>query len=71
MLHIGWHEKNSQWKITMVLIQTVCPNHIFFRMGKQGVCFVEVGALASVFEKSATELEPKPKLLRCKNIVNS
>ena len=44
------------------LIQTVCPNHITLCTGKQ-----EVGALVSVFEKSATELKPKPKLLTCKN----
>ena len=35
------------------------------RAGKKGACPAEVGALASVFEKSATELKQQ-KLLKCK-----
>ena len=57
----------------MSLIQAICPNHITLRVGKQGVRSAEVGALDSVLEKSATELELKlkfkPKLLRGKTIV--
>ena len=43
------------------------PNLIALHVGKQGKHFVEVGAQAQVFQKIATE--PKPYLLRCKNIV--
>ena len=34
------------------------------------VCSAKFRALAQVFEKSATELKPKPKLFKFKNIVN-
>ena len=51
----------------MTHIQTTCPNYMAFRTGKKGACPVEVGALASVFEKSATEL--KQKLLKCKGTI--
>ena len=68
MVSIGeGKKKKSQQKITLTLFQTTCPNRIAFCVGKQGVCSTEGGALAQVFEKSATE--PKPKLFRCKNIV--
>ena len=53
-------------KITMTHTQPSCPNCITLCAGKKGVCPAEVGALASVFEKSATELKPKQKLLKCK-----
>ena len=33
-------------------------------------CSAGVGALVPGFEKSDTDPKPKPKLLRCKNIVN-
>ena len=59
-------KKKSQWKITMTLIQTKCPTHITLCTGKQGAHSCEVGALAPVFEKSATVPKPKPKLFRCK-----
>ena len=58
--------KNRHRKITMTYTQTTCPNHIALRAGKKkrGTRPTEFGALASVFEKSATEL--KQKLLKCK-----
>ena len=52
----------------MTVIQTECPNRIAFRAVIHGARSGEVRALSSMFEKSATELKPKPKLLRCKNI---
>ena len=63
-------KKSSQRKITMTLIQSVCPNHIALPMGKQGACFAEGGDLAPMFEKLATELKPERKLPWCKNIVH-
>ena len=59
--------KNSHRKITMTHTQTTCPNHIALRAGKKGMHSAEVGALASVFEKSDTEL--KQKLLKCKQTI--
>ena len=56
--------KNSQRKITMTHTQTTCSNCIVLHVGKNGARSAEVGALASVFEKSATEL--KQKLPKCK-----
>ena len=56
--------KSNHQKVTMTHTQTTCPNCIAFHTGKKGACPAEVGALASVFEKSATEL--KEKLLKCK-----
>ena len=53
--------KNSNWKITMT---HTCPNRITLCTGKKGAHPTEVGALASVFKKSATELNQK--LLKCK-----
>ena len=60
--------KNSHWKITMTNTQTTCPNRIALRAGKKGARPAEVGALASVFEKSATELKQQ-KLLKCKHTI--
>ena len=60
--------KNSHRKITMTHTQTICINHIALRAGKKGARPAEVGALSSVFEKSATELEQQ-KLLKCKQII--
>ena len=37
--------------------QTVCPNWIAFREGKQGARSAEVGALVPVFKKLATDLK--------------
>ena len=59
--------KNSHRKITMTHTQTTYINCIARRAGKKGARPAEVGALASVFEKSATEL--KPKLLKCKQTI--
>ena len=60
--------KNSHRKITMTHTQTTCINRITLRAGKKGACTAEVGALASVFEKSATELKQQ-KLLKCKQTI--
>ena len=49
----------------MTHTQTTCTNCIALRVGKKGTRPDEVGALASVFEKSATELK-RQKLLKCK-----
>ena len=51
----------------MTHTQTTYTNRIAFRAGKKGARPAEVGALASVFEKSATEL--KQKLLKCKQTI--
>ena len=50
-------ENKSYRKVTMIHTQTTYPNRIT----------ADVGALASVFEKSATEL--KQKLLNCKQTI--
>ena len=47
----------------MTHTQTTYTNRIALRAGKKGARPAEVGALASVFEKSATEL--KQTKLRC------
>ena len=49
----------------MTHTQTTYTNRITLRAGKKGERPAEVGALASVFKKSATELK-RPKLLKCK-----
>ena len=59
--------KNSHRKITMTCTQATYINRIALRAGKKGARPAEVGALASVFEKSATEL--KQKLLKCKQTI--
>ena len=41
----------------MTHAQTTGPNSIALPAGKKGACSVGVGALAPVFEKSATELK--------------
>ena len=46
---------------------TTCSNRIALRVGKKGLCPAEIGALAPVFEKSATELKQKQNLLKCKS----
>ena len=53
----------------MTHAQTTYINRIALRTGKKGVRPAEVGALASVFEKSATELKLKQKLLKCKQTI--
>ena len=60
--------KNSHRKITMTHTQTTRINRIALRVGKKGMRPVEVGVLASVFEKSATELKQQ-KLLKCKRTI--
>ena len=49
----------------MTHTQTTYTNRIALRVDKKGARPAEVGALASVFEKSATELK-QSKLLKCK-----
>ena len=49
----------------MTHTHTTYTNSIAFRAGEKGARPAEVGALASLFEKSATELK-KQKLLKCK-----
>ena len=51
----------------MTHTQTTYINRIVLRAGKKGARPAEVGALASVFAKSATEL--KQKLLKCKQTI--
>ena len=60
--------KNSHRKITMTHTQTTYIKRIALRAGKKGARPAEVGALASVFEKSATELKQQ-KLLKCKQTI--
>ena len=59
--------KNNHKKITMTHTQITYINRIVLCAGKKGARPVEVGALASVFEKSATEL--KQKLLKYKQTI--
>ncbi len=60
--------KNSHRKITITHTQTTYINRIALRAEKKGARPAEVGALASVFEKSATELKQQ-KLLKCKQTI--
>ena len=46
----------------MAHTQTTSSNRIALRAGKEGAHPAEVGALASVFEKSATELKKITKM---------
>ena len=52
----------------MTHTQTTYINRIALRVGKKGLRPAEVGALASVFEKSATELKQQ-KLLKYKQTI--
>ena len=52
----------------MTHTQTTYINRIALRAGKKGARPAEVGALAPVFEKSATELKQQ-KLLKCKQTI--
>ena len=52
----------------MTHTQTTYTNRIAHRTGKKGARPAEVGALASMFEKSATELKQQ-KLLKCKQTI--
>ena len=60
--------KNSHPKKTMTHTQTTCKNRIALRAGKNGARPAEVGGLAPVFEKSATELKQQ-KLLKSKQTI--
>ena len=60
--------KNSHRKITMTHTQPTYIKRITLRAGKKRARPAEVGALASVFEKSATELKQQ-KLLKCKQTI--
>ena len=60
--------KHSHRKITMTHTQTTYINHVALRAGKKGAHSAAVGTLASVFEKSATELKQQ-KLLKCKQTI--
>ena len=51
----------------MTHTQTTTPNCIALHTDKKGARTAKVGALASVFEKSATELNQK--LLKCKQTI--
>ena len=55
-------------KTAMTHTQTTYINRIALRAGKKGVRPTEVEDLASVFEKSATELKQQ-KLLKCKQTI--
>ena len=62
--------KHRHRKITITHTRTTCPNHHALRAGKKKVARpAEVGALVPVFEKSATELKLKQKLLKCKSTI--
>ena len=52
----------------MTLTHTICPNHFSLYVGKQGMHSAEVGILASLFEKSPTELKHKQTLIKCKSM---
>ena len=52
----------------MTHTQTTYINRIALCTGKKGAHPAEVGALASVFEKSATELKQQ-RLLKCKQTI--
>ena len=53
----------------MTHTQATYINRIALRAGKNGARPAEVGALALVFENSATELKLKQKLLKCKQTI--
>ena len=59
--------KNNYRKMTMTHIQTTCLNRIALGAGKKEECPAEVGALASVCDKSVTEL--KQKLIKYKRTI--
>ena len=61
--------KHNHRKITMTHTQTTYTNRIALRAGKKGTRPAEVGALASVLEKSATELKLKKNLLKYKQTI--
>ena len=70
LLLFYWWGINRHRKIAMTLIQILYQKFIVLKDGKQGVCYIRVGALEPVLENSSTELQPKPNLIRSKNILN-
>ena len=60
--------KNSHRKITMAHTQTTYINRLALHASKKRTRPAEVRALASVFKKSATELQQQ-KLLKCKQTI--
>ena len=54
--------------MTMTHTQTTYINRTALRAGKKGARPAEVGALASVFEKLATEFKQQ-KLLKCEQTI--
>ena len=60
--------KNGHRKITMIHTQTTYINRIALCPGKKGARPAEIGALALVFEKSATKLKQQ-KLLKSKQTI--
>ena len=61
----SWWEKTANERLTWLETK---PNYITLQAGKQEVHSAEIWSLAPMFEKLAPE--PKPNLLKCKNIVN-
>ena len=61
--------KNSHRKITMTHTLTTCQTASLFVWVKKEARPAEIGALASVFKKSATVLKLKQKLLKCKRSI--
>ena len=47
----------------------ICPNRIYIPADKEVTRPAEVAALAPMFEKSATKLKLKQKLLKCKSTI--
>ena len=64
-----WGKKYSYRKITMTLTQTLCLYRIALRAGLKEALSAEVGALAPVFEKLATELKHNEIFLKCKSTI--
>ena len=60
---VYWKGKTAI-ETAMTLIQTIYPNRFEFHVGKQGVCLVEVGALATVFKKISNRTQNKYSLIQ-------
>ena len=61
--------KNSHRNITMTYTQITYSNRITLHAGKKRAHPLEVGSLASEFEKSDTELKLKQNLLKYKHTI--
>ena len=68
MLLIDEVKNTAIKRLPWLSFKTICPNCIALCEGKQGTHSGEAKTLAPVFEKSAIELKPKQKLLKCKSI---